>query len=287
MEVKGRMKTWGVGLGLMAMVLVAFSALGQEASALIAQADTAFDRWTGTFEFAAYETSLEEAIPLWEAALALLDEGDDLTRSHVLNRLAQAYFELGEAYLFDPAEREAAYAAGRDHALMSLRLDPRFDEIEAQDGFRAALRSATDVAAIFWYGNALGKWLDYNQLIAVFGGVLDVLASYERAIELDETYFGGAPQRSLAALIAQAHFVIGKSPADSVPHYERAMEIDPAYLESYVNYAEHYAGPMKERALYDDLLQTLDDLSSDSEIVAAWPFYNYLAIRRARTLSTE
>ena len=284
MEVKGRMKTFGVGLGLMMLVLVAFGSLGQEASALIAQADAAFDRWVGAFEFAAYEASLGEAISLWEEALGLLDEGDAPAKRHVLNRLAQAYFELGEAYLFDPAEREAAYAEGRDYALMSLRLDPSFDEIEADDGFRAALRSATDVAAIFWYGNALGKWLDYNQLIAVFGGVLDVLASYERAVELDETYFGGAPQRSLAALIAQAHFVIGKSPADSVGHYERAMEIDPAYLESYVNYAEHYAGPMKERALYDDLLQTLDELSSDPEIVAAWPFYNFLAIRRAHSL---
>lgn len=170
-------------------------------------------------------------------------------RAHVLNRLARAYFELGEAYLVESSEREEAYGKGRDCALVSLRLDPLFGATEESNGFRAALRSASNVQAIFWYGNTLGVWLNYHQITAIFGGVLDVLASYERAIELDETYLGGAPHRSMAALIAQASFVIGKSRQDSVPHYERSIEIDPAYLESYVNYAEHYAKPVGDETL--------------------------------------
>jgi tetratricopeptide (TPR) repeat protein len=274
-------------LCLFSLVLVGIVAVSQEttkAEDLIAEADVASDRWTEPFDFATYLERLETAVTLWEQALLLLPEDDVASRAHVFNHLAQAYFELGEAYLVEPAEREEAYGKGKDYALASLRLDPLFGTTEESDGFRAALRSASDVVAIFWYGNTLGVWLNYHQITAIFGGVLDVLASYERAIELDETYLGGAPHRSMAALIAQAHFVIGKSRPDSVFHYERSMEIDPAYLESYVNYAEHYAGPVGNEALYNDLLATAIGLAEDPQIMATWPLYNELAIRRARTM---
>lgn len=277
---------------LFSLVLVGIAAVSQEASQapaqevadLIAEADAAFDRWMEPMEFAAYQERLETAVALWEQALPLIPKDDVTSRAHVLNHLAQAYFELGEAYLVEPAEREEAYGKGKDYALASLRLDPLFGATEESDGFRAALHSASDVAAIFWYGNTLGVWLNYHQITAIFGGVLDVLASYERAIELDETYMGAAPHRSMAALFARAYFVIGKSRNDSVPHYERSMEIDPAYLESYVNYAEHYAGPVGDETLYNDLLATAIALAEDPQVMAAWPLYNELAIRRARTI---
>jgi len=255
----------------------------QQATELIAKADAAFDRWSQPFDFSSYQERLETAVSLWEKALPLID--DTTTRSHVLNRLAQAYFELGEAYLISGAEREEAYGKGKDYALASLQLDPLFGEIEQRDGFRAALYSASDVVAIFWYGNALGMWLNYHIFTAIVGGgVRDVLACYERAIELDETYLGAAPHRSMAALIAQAYYVVGKSRHDSVFHYERAIEIDPAYLESYVNYAEHYAGPVGDETLRDELLTTAMNLAQDPQIMATWPLYNELAIRRARTM---
>ena len=274
-------------LCLFSLVLVGIVAVSQEtakAEDLIAEAAAGFDRWAEPFEFGAYQDRLETAVALWEQALPLIPKDDAASRAHVLNHLAQAYFELGEAYLVEPAEREEAYGKGKDYALASLRLDPLFDATEESDGFRAALHSASDVAAIFWYGNTLGVWLNYHQITAIFGGVLDVLASYERAIELDETYTGGAPHRSMAALIAQAYFVIGKSRHDSVFHYERSMEIDPSYLESYVNYAEQYAGPVGDETLYNDLLATAIALAEDPQVMATWPLYNELAIRRAKTM---
>jgi len=280
------MKRSVIALCLFSLVLIGAAAASQEAMSsatdLVAEADASFNRWAQPFEFSSYQGDLKTAISLWEQALPLIPAHALQSQSQVLNHLAQAYFELGEAYLVSPEEREEAYGKGRDSALASLRLDAVFGTTEENEGFRAALHSASDVAAIFWYGNTLGVWLNYHAITAILGGVLDVVASYERAIELDETYMGGAPQRSMAALIAQAYFVIGKSRDDSVVHYERSMEIDPSYLESYVNYAEHYAGPTGDDGLHDELLAAALKLATDPQIMAAWPLYNELAIRRAR-----
>ena len=252
---------------------------------LLAGAEAAFDRWSEPFDFAAYETSLRRAIDLWEEALPLLPDEDVETRIDTLNRLSQAYFELATAYLDDSGAREAAFEAGKDAALAALELDPAFVETRERDGFRAALRAATDVASIFWYGNNLGQWLDDHRFTAFFGGVRDVQASFERSIELDESYDSGGPHRSMAALLARAYFLVGRSRSDAVAHFERSIELDPTYLESRVNYAEYYARAVGDDALFDDLIATVLEAAEDPDVVAAHPFYNELAIDRARSLT--
>jgi tetratricopeptide (TPR) repeat protein len=282
-----RLTIWGSIFLVGILLTVGLSAVPAEKSdleTLLAEADTAYDRWSGSFDFDAYEPLLRSAIDCWEDALSLIPATNVQTRSHALSRLAQAYFELAVGYLDRPAEREAAFEAGKDAALANLNLDPVFVAVRERNGFRAALRAASDVAAIFWYGNNLGQWLDFHRFTAFFGGVRDVHAAFERAIELDETYDGGGPHRSMAALLAQAHFLVGRSRADAVAHFERSIEIDPGYLESYVNYAEYYAEPTGDVELFDALLDRLFELSGAPTVVAAWPFYNRLATERAIAL---
>jgi tetratricopeptide (TPR) repeat protein len=278
-------------IGVVALVLTSTGARGAadaDPAALMDAAWETYDRWNGAFDFLAYEQPLRTSIDLWEEALRALPEDAVQTRSQVLNSLSQAYFELAEGYLIEPQEREEAYAAGKDAALASLRLDPVFVSTEAQDGFRAALLVARDIAAIFWYGNTLGQWLNYHQLTAILGGVRDVYASFQRSIELDEGYDGGGPHRAMASLIAQAHFVPGIAAAfdDAVFHFERAIELDPTYLESYVNYAEDYAEKIRDgEDLVASLLSTLFELAADPEVMAAHPFYNVRAVRRAERMA--
>lgn len=255
----------------------------QDPGALIAEADQVYDRWSGPFDFVAYEANLRQAIALWEQALPLIPADQVQTRAHVLNRLAQGYFELAEGYIPGYAEREPAYGKGKDYALESLRLDPDFRRIE-QESFRAALRSAKDIAAIFWYGNDLGRWLNYHAITALTGGTQDVRAAFERAVELDETYDGGGPQRALAAFLAQVPGFLGGDLEGSVPHFERAIQIDGDYLENHVNYAEFYAKPKEDWDLFCSLLRTALEKAQDPAVMAKWPFYNKLAIDRAQTL---
>ena len=282
-----------VRVGSMVLAAIVSSCMGSVAiedpvaldpAVAIAEANRLFDRWSSPFDFDAYEASLGGAIEQWEGALTALPESDVQSRSRVLNRLAQAYFELADGYLGESADRETAYEAGKDAALASLRLDPDFVATETRDGFRAALRSANDPEAIFWYGNALGQWLNYHRLTAIMGGVRDVHASFERALELDEAYDGAGPHRALGSLIAQAYFVIGRTRDDAVAHFARCIELAPHHLEAYVSYAVQYARPTGDRALFDELVGTALTLAEDPTVMAAFPFYNHLSLARARAL---
>lgn len=274
-------------LAVGALALLA-SALAQDPdpAALIAEAEALYDRWSGPFDFTAYEAKLRQAIELWEAALPLIPADQVQTRAHVLDRLSQAYFELAEGYIAKYAEREPAYGKGKDYALESLRLDPEFVRTEGES-FRAALRSAKDIAAIFWYGNNLGRWLNYHAMTALTGGTLDVRAAFERSVELDETYDGGGPHRALAAFLAQVPSFLGGDLEGSKPHFERSIQIDGDYLENYVNYAEFYAKAKKDWPLFCGLLRTALEKAQDPAVMAKWPFYNKLAVDRAQALWRE
>ena len=271
-------------VAVMLVTVTLVSTFAQSSVMLIEQADTLYDRWNTAFDFQSYEADLRSAIELWENALQRIPVEQGELVAHVLNRLSQAYFELAQAYLTSPDEKERAFGKGKDYALVSLRLDPAFDETRDARGFRAALQSASDVAAIFWYGNCLGSWLNYHKWTAIMGGVRDVLASYERAAELDGAFLGGGPHRSLGSLIAQAHFVVGRNRSDCVEPFERAIEIDSRYLENLVNYVESYAIPIGNTALASRLLEQIVQVIEDPEAIAAWPLYNHLALARAESL---
>lgn len=113
-----------------------------------------------------------------------------------------------------------------------------FVRVEGERGFRAALGAAGDVGAIFWYGNNLGRLLAYDYGRALFGGTRDVLAAFTRAVELDEGYWGGGPHRALANFLAQTPGFLGGDAARAGVHFARAVELDPAFLQTYVDWAE-------------------------------------------------
>lgn len=262
----------------------ALSALAAESASpafLVEQADALFDRSTGTFDFDAYEGRLREAICLYEEALPLLDATDVALQARVLNRLAQAYFELATAYSAADAEKEAAFVAGKDHALACLRLDPAFRAAEATS-FRDALGVASDVAAVFWYGNNFGSYLNYHQLEAIFGGgARDVPVCYERAAALDETYLGGAPLRSLACYVARVPAFLGGDMARARELFGRAITIAPDFFENQVNLAELVLKPAGETAEACALLRDVIARSADATAMALWPLYNELSVRQA------
>lgn len=268
---------------LLMSVSVSSQADSAQSTKLIASADAAFDRWQGTFSFEEYQAQLLQALGDYESALASIPADSIQTQSHVLNKLAQGYFELGMAYLDDRDEQEAAYGKGKDYALSSLRLDPAFVETEKKS-FRAALQLASNVKAIFWYGNNLGRYLNFHPLTALSGGMKDVQASFARAIELDPTYLGGGPWRALGSFLAQVPAFLGGDPQQARAAFDAAIAIDPNYLENYVDDAEYVAMPEQNWDRFCRELGRCIDLADDPGIVAIWPLYNALTVQRARQL---
>lgn len=248
---------------------------------LLAQADALYDRWHGEFEFSAYEGRLREAIRLWEEALPKISAAAE--RREVLVKLSRAWFELAEGYLAEKSEREKAYAKGKDFALEALRLDPVFREKEKQS-FRAALRESSDVEALFWYGNNLGRWLGFHYWEALTGGTRDVLAAFERCVELEESYWGGGPRRALANFLAQTPGFLGGDFSRAEREFQRALELAPEFLQNYVDYAEHWAKVAGKEELFCQLVRAALINAKDPEVLRSWPFYNALALRRAERL---
>jgi len=268
-----------IGLGALAVA--------QDAQALIANADQSYNRHGKSFDLAAYQADLRQAITTWQEAVPLLPDDAVQTKAQVLCHIAQASFELSEGYLTTTKDKEAAYEQGKDAALAAMQLGPSFGATQSADGFRAALRNTNDAVAVFWYGNDLGRWLNYHALTAITGGMQDVLASFERALALDETYLGAGPHRSLACFLAQVPSVLGGSLEEAKTHFERAIALDPDFIENYVDYAEYYAKPKKDWTLFTQLLGEALAKSGDEAGFAAWPFYNTLALQRAQALEQD
>ncbi len=252
---------------------------------LIAAADAAFARGPG-FSLAAYAPRLRTALTTYEQALPLIPADAVQTRAYVLDRLARGYFELGLAYLTtDRHAQEQAFAKGKDYALESLRLDPQFVATEKKS-FRAALSGATDVRAIFWYGNNLGSYLNFHFLTAISGGVRDVKAAFERAIALDARYLGGGPWRALGSFFAKVPGFLGGSRDQARAAFAHAITLGPNFLENYVDAAEYVYKPDKDWTNFCATLHTAINLSKDPTAMAAWPLYNALALNRAKALIT-
>ncbi len=268
---------------LLACVL-AWGAWAQpEVEAVLAQAEALYDRWADEFDLAAYEGRLRAAIRLWEEALPQLPDG--AARRAVLVKLSRAWFELAEAYLRDKGEKERAYAKGKDYALEALRRDPAFGEREVREGLRAALRKSTDVEALFWYGNNLGRWLGFHYWEALTGGTRDVLAAFERCVELDEAYWAGGPRRALANFLAQTPGFLGGDFSRAQKEFVRALELAPEFLQNYVDYAEHWAKPAGKKELFCSLVEEALRRGQDPAVMRAWPLYNALALARAEQLA--
>lgn len=276
-------RTFTVAITVIGMAL-AVSAT--EADQLISEADQLYDRWSGDFDYEAYQTDLEAAIDLYQQALDLLPEEDIEARLDVLVRLSQACFELGEGYLTDLDEIKALHTLGRDYALAALRLDSDFVTAEGES-FRAALYRAKDVGAIFWYGNTLGRYLEFHPITAMMGGMRDIQACFERAVELDPMYMDGAPLRSLGSFFAQVPDFIGGDMEQAEVVHQQAMAVSSTFLENTVNWADFVLMRQEDWASLCTALNSVLALAEDPEIMAAWPFYNERALRRAHEILAE
>jgi hypothetical protein len=227
-----------------------------------------------------------EAIAAYQAVLPGLESLPVRTQVHVLDRLAQLYYEWTTFSPGDTPEDREAFQKGKEYGLRSLRLNPKFAALE-EESFREAAVSVTDPAALLWTANNWGALFHYDPI----GGMLHmgrVRTLYERCIAVDECYWGASAHNALGAMLVVTPGMLGGDADEGRGHLEQAVALNPTYLENRVVYAQYCGfkydlfGAMsgvRDAELIEEQLRIVIDAP-----IGDWPFWNREAKREAEWL---
>jgi hypothetical protein len=224
-------------------------------------------------------------------------------KNHV-NKLAQAYYTLGDVFLHDQDGARAAFEKGEQWGLKSLRMNPAFAQIEVSSGtFIDAVKQETDVVALYWtYGNWARKD-EFDVLGAVFRNDPPKLqALIERALEIDPTYINYGAYRSLAAFwggLPPLPFGTYRQDLPLALSYSCPVLTEPAhcaecaacpvdpdcnlYFENRLIFAQYY---LMEKSAWADAARVLQSIL-DEPVGELHPLYNAFDQVLARELLTE
>lgn len=222
---------------------------------------------------------LEQVIGLYEEALRQAPHDREL-----LVRLAQHWYEWGVLMpedLEDQGWRKAA-----DYAFRALGLSGLDEALRlSNEEFQAFLRNCTDGRALLWAGHGWGQLLGKMNPFSAFFALPKIRAIYERAMELAPEYMAGSAFQAYGALLANLSdygILFGVKLSQAKPYFEKAIAIDPTYLDHYVAYAKEYAVRAKDRALFETLLRHVLEAP-----IGDWPFWNEVAKDRAARFLAE
>lgn len=257
-------------------VLLGLFGVGQSADELVSQA-------RALHPTRYIPENLQAEIDLCEKALALAPD-----RADIMAVLAQLHYEFAIASE-DVEIQRREFRRGADVGFAALGLG----DLDGAEGtklerFREIIQAADNVAALYWTAKAWGMLVDSGglgaQLNAIFRGMPGkIRALYLRAIEVDETYFGGGPHEDYGALLVNftKYHLYGATMEEAKVHLDRAIEIatGAGYLIPFVTYAEQYAVRVKDRALFEDLLNHVMEAP-----IGDWPFWNRHAKKQAEDL---
>ena len=133
---------------------------------------------------------------------------------------------------------------------------------------------AIGVAWVGWIRAHSDDWVAISQL-----GKAKLLM--QRIIELDEHYENGGPHLYMGGMETQLPASLGGNPEKGRQHFERALEINDAYLMTRVVFAEQYARLTFDRALHDRLLQ---EVLMANPVADGMTLANHIARQRAGDL---
>jgi len=103
----------------------------------------------------------------------------------------------------------------------------------------------------------------------------------ERVLELDENYENGGPHLYMGGMETLLPASMGGKPEEGRVHFEKAIEINEAYLMTKVIYAQQYARLIFDQELHDRLLNEV--LSADP-VADGMTLTNRVAQERAKDL---
>ena len=266
------------------------------------------------------QAQLEEMIAAFREALGVTDALDETNEDDlmaftvdvglidVINKLAQSYYTLADAFLGEvEAEVLPTYLKGKHWGLKTMRMNPEFAALEQSDGFVAAVQVATNLEGMYW---ASSNWLraaQFNVLAAVFANVPEKTEAITlRCMELDESYthFGG--YRALGAFwTGLPKLPAGKfrknwnsslgyfckivdeptlcGACEDCTDYGEIAPLANEYLENRMFFVEFY---LMERGLWEDAKRVVDSVVADG-LGDKYPLYNAISLEKAAIFLEE
>jgi hypothetical protein len=167
---------------------------------------------------------------------------------------------------YDPAWKQAA----------SLALDsltPLLDQLDAEA-----------VPALFWTAFCWGGWLNFEpSMLEAIAALPRLQALLTRLLELDDTYFYGAPHLLQAVQYASRPAMLGGNPRQAFAHFARARAISQGRLLLVpLLEAQYYTVQIQDRARFTQLLQQI--LDAPDSLFPEQAFLNAVAKQRAALL---
>ena len=219
------------------------------AAALEAEGDEA---WTKRAE----EAPLRVALEKWEKALEA-----DPKNFQLMTKLARAYFFIGDYHLRFKEDTEGMKGffekgvAMGEKAMVSS--SPAFEaRVKAGEKPEEAVAAipAAGQPAMYWYSVCLAKWgreQGFSTILKFKGRIYSIM---KRVLELDPTYFYGAPHRYFGAYYSLAPGFAGGDMEKGREHFEKALEIAPDYIGTRVFFAEAWAEKEDEEEVWYEQL---------------------------------
>lgn len=178
---------------------------------------------------------------LFEAKELFLECAESKEAGLAYTRLSEVMFWLGE-YAAETEDQEAFHGEGVEYGKTAVELN------------------SDSAAAHLWYAANMGAHGVARGVMSSLFYLKDIEKHGQIAMELDETYFHGAPLRLLGRFYHQAPgFPFG--PGDvrkGVELLERAAEVGPDFLLNHLYLAEAYLSLRKKREARELLQKIID-----------------------------
>jgi hypothetical protein len=129
-----------------------------------------------------------------------------------------------------------------------------------------ALIDAKGMEALTWYVSNLGAYAASRGMTSLIFYRDRVTAILERMLVVDPHYLYSTPHRYWAIYLSRAPAFAGGSLEQARVHFEQALATHPGFFANGCDYAQFYAVPKGDRALFERLLGAV--LAADSDSIA-------------------
>jgi hypothetical protein len=234
------------------------------------------------------ETALASNIKLLEGMI----KGDpDNEKLRLMTAQALAGYALGFVEDRQPERAGNLYLRARDHAMHVLRNNEDFaiNEKANIELFEKAVSSfdTEDIDPLFWSAFSWAGWINVSLSDPqAFVDLPKVQIMMQRVMDLDETYFLGAPLLFFGSVWGMKPKMLGGDPEKAKEFFDRNLEITgEKYLLTYIYYAKYYAAKTLDEELFDQLIKTVEN--TPAEVFPQYQLLNMIAKNKAQFLKEK